>query len=135
MIIILLKYNTNILYRYSVYSSFLSFVLAFHHPKLPKFTKLFWTISTISLYYNNNILDITFYFETFMTRITFKYNTNTLKRYSVYSRFAYFEGSFQHIKSPNYKNLFWMESSISLYYNYYVLEPLWNSVERLTQMY
>jgi hypothetical protein len=56
-----IKMNINALkteHLMSIYSSFTSFVTLFYHTKSPKFTKSFWMMSPISLYYNRCVLDL-----------------------------------------------------------------------------
>jgi hypothetical protein len=49
---------------------------------------------------------------------------------SVYTSFVSFVVSFQYIKSSKYIEIFWMMSSMDLYYNISVLEPLWYKLRR-----
>jgi hypothetical protein len=91
-------YKNNII----VYSSFQSFVALFQLIKSPKYTMIFFMISSsMGLYYNHCML------EPFGHELHTNMNTDELKTVHLqllYSRFLSFIASFCHIKSPKCSN-------------------------------
>jgi hypothetical protein len=89
--------------NFSVYSSFLSFVASFQLINSPKYTMIFFMISSMGLYYNHNVS------EPFGLELRTNMNINALKIVQLellYSTFLSFIASFHHIISPKCSELF-----------------------------
>jgi hypothetical protein len=100
--------------RMLVYSSFWSFAASFRKVILNVFSYLFILKS--------------FYFQMLMTRITLKDWYKTIEIVFQLIRVFLFVASYQHKKSSKLRKLFKIMYYMCLYYNRWVLEPLWRLI-------
>jgi hypothetical protein len=107
-----------------VYSKILSFVLSFQHTN-NKNTQDFFEWCSI-LVYIIIILLSNLYDVDGIRRLIQKYKYSIL----AYLGFISFVVSFKLIKSLKCTKILWMMSSMGLYYNYRVLEPLWYELRK-----